>query len=279
MFFRPKTFKIAAFSVLPALLFSSYRQFNQEPTPKASWVFSALSEDLDETIRTIAKNLDVSVKESQNLKKNEVLARNLLNEEKILPLEDFEDLNKLLRFSNPPKAVKREEMMEILVRLPETERVYMGFFPQNTNVSQFNERKYKDPDCLAHYYLLDEEGRTDFNLTEGEVILVKPARDWEEDQGNVLEVNGRKFLFERKQGDEGFSEELVKVVTTDNEILNVMRVNSEKGRQRFLIYQPIEKNDRALEFKAMKKLGDLAKKQNLPVIYTKNEGLLTNYVK
>ena len=279
MFFRLKTIKIAAFSLFPGILFSSFRHFNQEPTQKTSWVFSSLKEDLDETLRTIAKNLDISVNESQNVKKNEVFARNALNEEKIMPLEDYEDLNNLLRFSNPPKTVKREEIMEILVRLPENERVYMGFFAQNTNISSFNERKYKDHDCFSHYYILDEEGKVDFNLAEGDVILVKPAKIWEESQENLLEVNGRRFLFEKKTGEEGFSDELLKVVSTDNEVLNIMRVNSEKGRQKFLIYQPIEKNDKGLEAKVMKKLGELAEKENLTVIYTKNEGLLTNYVK
>jgi len=284
-FFGPKKIlKTAVFSLFSGFFIRNY--YMSQETNKTSWIFSNLNLEIEEILKKIGKNLDYSIEEDLNSKKTaEINVRNNLNEEKCLNISNHEDLSGLLRFSNPPRLISKEELFEVLEKLPENESVFLGFFEKmNRNKedvnADFNELKYRNPDAFSHYYLINEENNKVFGLNLGEVLLIKPMNSWNSSLENVVEINNRRFFYEKRDNKNlEFSEDLIKIITTDNEMINVMRICKEKKKEKFLIYHPIEKNDPISEQKILRKFVDINKETpDIMVLYLKNENLLTNYV-
>lgn len=291
--FSPRMFyKAAIFSLLSGFYFQKFRnsQTNGD-SPSNSNSFLAynsnLNPELKELLLSIAENLKINSAQDDSLKNEEILFQNGRDEKKIFTLNSFEDIIKIQHFNSPPKFSQKEDLVGILKVLPENEQVFVCIDQKN---NLFNELRYGFVSNQTHFYFSDSEIQEIFGLNSSEIGLIKKKRESFEVEGGkqqVISLNETDFIIEKIDLNDGaikqkmldFCLDGVNFVKTENELINLLRISKDNDIQKFLLYTPFDKEDVILDGKKTKKLLSICKNhQKTQIIYTKNEGLLRNFV-
>lgn len=284
--------KAAIFSLFSGFYFQKFRssQANGDNPSSSNSFFaynSNLNPELKDLLLSIAKNLNIGSSQDNNLKNEEILFKNERDEKRIFTLSSFEDILKIQHFNSPPKFSQKEELLNILKTLPENEQVFVCFEQKN---NLFNELRYEFVSNQAQFYFSDFQIQEVFGLKMSEIGLIKrkkEAYEVEENKQNVISLNEADFIIEKidindkaiKQKMLDFCLDGVNFVKTENELINLLRISKDNDIQKFLLYIPFDKEDSVLDLKKTKKLLPLCKSFNkTQIIYTKNEGLIRNFV-
>lgn len=282
---KPKRFfKPIILTIFSGYFVQKFISFNQDQKLPEISFGANINKELQQILDNIINNLGIQNFENLN-EENSVLIKNSLNEERKFQLENYDDLIRIEHFLKPPKLINKSELFQILEKLPQNEQVVLGFFKSN-NVQVFNEIKYDFISGNSHFYIIDEENAEAFNMDLNDIFLIKPETNLNESfVKGVVEINSRKFQHDKintlnaKTKLLDFCLDHVNYIMTENDMINFLRLSQQKKITKFLIYHPIEKNDNELEIKRLKKFLDISTlRDDIRVVFTKKESLLSNYV-